>query len=192
MTEKQIIKALKARDTQVLKEVYNKYQAPFMSWVRAKYPTVNVVVFEDVYSEAVLDFYENIIKGKYKHSAAIKTYLFTLGRNKVVNIINKKITHSNKEGDIIKSIEHRTIVNPEQEQYENENAHIIKNLMHQLCNDCQKVLTLFYFHEHSMVEIAEKMGYKNANVAKSKKRDCFKKIAKLAQEQYEKADFFNA
>ncbi len=190
MTEKQTIKALTDGDTQVLKQVYHKHQAPFMAWIRGKYPTVKEAVLEDVYSEAVLDFYENIARGKYKHRAAIKTYLFTLGRNKVVNIINKSITHANKESDIIKDVEQRTIVNPEQEQYENENAHIIKDLMGQLCKDCRKVLTLFYYNEQSMVEIAKKMGYKNANVAKSKKRDCFKKIAKLAQAQYQKADFF--
>ena len=191
MTEKQIVNELRQGNTKVLKQVYNHYKDPFVSWAGMKYNTVARVVLEDVYSDVVLDFYENVTKGKYKRRASIKTYLFTLGRNKIVNIINKKITHKNKETDLIGIVESNSIINPETEQHLTENATIIKDLMNQMCTDCRKVLTLFYFHELSMQKIAEKMGYKNANVAKSKKRECFKKLEKLAQQQYEKADFFS-
>ena len=127
---------------------------------------------------------------KYKYSASIKTYLFTLGRNKIVNIIQKKITHQRKTDEIVIQEESRTTVSPEATQRQNEQAAVIKVLMSQLCENCRNVLTLFYFHEQSMKEIAEKMNYKNANVSKTKKRECFKKLMKLAKEKYSKTDFF--
>lgn len=190
MTEKQLIQELHGRNTMALKQVYQKHREPFIAWASGKFPTVETVIIEDVYSEAVVDFYENILKKKYKHSASIKTYLFTLGRNKIVNIIQKKITHQRKTSDIIIQEENRTTVSPEAEQRKNEQAAVIKALMSQLCEDCRQVLTLFYFHEHSMKEIAKKMNYKNANVSKTKKRGCFKQLMELAKDKYHKSDFF--
>lgn len=190
MTEKQLVQQLQLQNTDALKQVYQKHRAPFIAWASGKFPTVESVVIEDVYSEAVVDFYENILKKKYKHSASIKTYLFTLGRNKIVNIIQKKITHQKKTGEIIIQEESRGIVSPEAEQRKSEQSEIIKTLMNQLCKDCRQVLTLFYFHENSMKEIAKKLNYKNANVSKTKKRECFKKLMNLAKDKYQKTDFF--
>ncbi|MFT6937978.1 MAG: RNA polymerase sigma factor (sigma-70 family) [Saprospiraceae bacterium] len=113
-----------------------------------------------------------------------------MGEIKIVNIIQKKITHQNKTNEIIIQEEGRAIANSEAEQRKNEQAEIIKALMSQLCKDCRQVLTLFYFHENSMKEIAEKLKYKNANVSKTKKRECLKQLMTLAKEKYQKADFF--
>ena len=190
MTEKQQVQELQKRNTTVLKQIYQKHREPFIAWATGKFPTVETVIIEDVYSESVVDFYENILKKKYKHSASIKTYLFTLGRNKIVNIIQKKITHQKKTDEIIIQEESRTTINPEATQRQNEQSTIIKKLMSELCEDCRQVLTLYYFHGHSMKEIAEKMNYKNANVSKTKKRGCFKDLMTLAKEKYNKADFF--
>lgn len=190
MTEKQIVHELQQRNTDALKQVYQKHREPFMAWASGKFPTVEMVIIEDVYSEAVVDFYENILKNKYQHSASIKTYLFTLGRNKIVNIIQKKMTHQSKSDEIIIQEENRGLVNPEAEQRQSEQAAIIKTLLSQLCEDCRQVLTLFYFYEHSMKEIAEKLNYKNANVSKTKKRECLKQLMDLAKEKYKKTDFF--
>lgn len=190
MTEKQLVQELQQRNTNALKQVYQKHREPFIAWASGKFPTVEKVIIEDVYSESVVDFYENILKNKYKYSASIKTYLFTLGRNKIVNIIQKKITHQRKTDEIVIQEESRTTVSPEATQRQNEQAAVIKVLMSQLCENCRNVLTLFYFHEQSMKEIAEKMNYKNANVSKTKKRECFKKLMKLAKEKYSKTDFF--
>lgn len=190
MTEKQLVHELQQGNTEVLKQVYQSHKTAFIAWASGKFPTVETVIIEDVYSEVVVDFYENILKNKYKHSASIKTYLFTLGRNKIINIIQKKITHQSKSDEIIIQEEGRGLVNPEAEQQQSEQSEIIKTLMSQLCEDCQQVLTLFYFYEHSMKEIAEKLNYKNANVSKTKKRDCLKQLMDFAKEKYKKTDFF--
>lgn len=190
MNEKQVISELKKRNTKILKSVYETYQPMFLSWAGKKYASLSPVIIEDVYSEAVIDFYENIIKGKYKHHSSIKTYLFTLGRNKLVNIIKHKMMHQSKEEKIIGITTTRMEISPERENQKNEHIAIVKKMMDELCQDCRKVLTSFYFHDKSMNEIAEEMNYKNANVAKSKKNLCFKKLQKLTKQLYAKADFF--
>lgn len=190
MNEKKIISALTKGDTNALKEVYHHYRQPFILWSAARFSHLDKTVIEDVYSDLVLDFYENIRKRKYKKQASLKTYLFTLGRNKLINITKKNAMHYNKESDIISNLERRTTVNPVREQQLGEHNAIVKEMMRGLCSDCQKVLTLFYYHNLSMNEIAEKMGYKNANVAKSKKNVCYNKLKKMMKAAYSKADFF--
>jgi RNA polymerase sigma factor (sigma-70 family) len=159
-------------------------------WIKAKFPAVEVEVIEDVFSDVVLDFYENIRRGKYSKQAALKTYLFTMGRNKIINIVKKRSMHGSKEPEIITDVERRSTINPIAVQQKNEQHEVVKAMMNELCDDCQKVLTKFYYHRMSMDEIAQEMGYKNANVAKSKKNVCYKKIRKLIQERFSKADFF--
>jgi len=190
MNEKRIIKSLTQGDTHALQEVYLQYRQPFRLWMKAKFPAVEVEVIEDVFSDVVLDFYENIKRGKYSKQAALKTYLFTMGRNKVINIVKKRSMHNTKEHEIITEVEQRATINPIVEQQKSEQHEVVQTMMNQLCDDCRQVLTNFYYHKMSMEEISKKMGYKNANVAKSKKNVCYKKLRKLIQEKFSKADFF--
>ncbi len=190
MNEKRIIQSLTQGNTHALQEVYLEYRLPFRLWVRSKFPNVEAELIDDVFSDVVLDFYENIKRGKYSKQAALKTYLFTMGRNKIINIIKKRSMHFTKEPEIISGVEERSTINPILEQQKNEQEEVVKTMMNELCEDCQQVLTKFYYHKMSMEEIAEKMGYKNANVAKSKKNVCYKKLRRLIQEKFSKADFF--
>ena len=64
----------------------------------------------------------------------------------------------------------------ENKQEEEHIKETVKNLLNNQCKDCKKVLELYYFKELNMEQIAEEMGYKNANVAKKKKYECLKKV----------------
>lgn len=190
MNEKSIIHALQQGDTTALQAVYQEYRQSFLYWARGKFAQLDQTIIEDAYSDLVLDFYENLQNGKYSHQAAIKTYLFTMGRNKLINITKKQALHYVKQNEIIAEVEQQTIINPIRKQQENENSDILQSVMKEMCEDCRSVLMLFYFHNLSMEKIAEKMDYKNANVAKSKKNVCYQKLKKLMQAAYEKVDFF--
>lgn len=190
MNEKSIIQALQQGETTALQEVYQEYRQPFLYWARGKFARLDQTIIEDAYSDLVLDFYENLQNGKYSHQATIKTYLFTMGRNKLINITKKQALHYTKQTEIIADVEQRTAINPILSQQENENSNILQTVMKEMCEDCRNVLTLFYFHNLSMEKIAKKMAYKNANVAKSKKNVCYQKFKKLMQAAYEKVDFF--
>jgi predicted DNA-binding protein YlxM (UPF0122 family) len=57
----------------------------------------------------------------------------------------------------------------------------VKKYLNEQCEDCKKVLELYYFKDLDMKTIAEEMGYKNADVAKKKKYECFKKLAEMVR-----------
>ncbi len=190
MNEKKIIKSLTEGNTKALQEVYHHFRQPFLLWVKTKFQYVDVDTINDVFSDVVLDFYENVKRGKYSQQASLKTYLFTMGRNKLINLVKRKSMQLTKQPEIISEVEERSTINPMREQQKNEQFDIIQKKMLELCDDCRNVLTEFYYNRSSMNEIAQKLGYKNANVAKSKKNVCYKKLRKLIQESYSKTDFF--
>ncbi len=63
-------------------------------------------------------------------------------------------------------------------------------MMDRLDAGCIQILTLFYFKDLETKKIAEIMQFANADVVKSKKYQCFKKLQSLFEENYNSSDFF--
>lgn len=158
-------------------EIYRVHREEFLNWAVARYE-VSRSVAEDIFQDTIISLYDNIRKGKLVtlHSS-LKTYIFAIGKYKLLNEKAK----AGKMGDIPVwepaeyDTGHLEILVEEDEQ------EIFRKKMHlefsKLCDDCKKVLRLYYFKQLSMDEIAVAMGYKNSNVAKKKKYECFKKLA---------------
>lgn len=60
----------------------------------------------------------------------------------------------------------------------------IQSLLHQLGDPCKSLLTMYYFNRFSMAEIAERLDYASADVAKNKKSLCMKKLKALFKKQF--------
>ena len=65
MDEKRIINALTNGDTKALQKVYHQYRQPFRLWVKTRFSSVQVETIDDIFSDVILDFYENVRNGKY-------------------------------------------------------------------------------------------------------------------------------
>jgi DNA-directed RNA polymerase specialized sigma24 family protein len=65
----------------------------------------------------------------------------------------------------------------------------IVQMVEQLDENCRKLLTLFYFEALDMEQIALRMGYNNADTAKAKKYQCFKRLEGKVKAQFNKEDF---
>jgi len=190
MQDEKIISDFKKREMSALQYVYQTYRKDFVKWASYKY-TIEVADAEDVFSDAVIDVYQNVITEKYKKSdkASLKSYLFEVGKNKVLNILNKqKISDTHL----------KIIANQQDKEYNNifesnknqEITNKIKELMGLIDLKCRKVLALFYFHSMTMQEIAHEMEFKNEDVAKNKKLKCLRRLQQLAFGRYDKNDFF--
>ena len=74
---------------------------------------------------------------------------------------------------------------------ENERANLINNCLNELGDTCKRILYYFYYDELSMEDIAEKMGFANADTAKTKKYKCKKELDKLVKSKYSTQDFLD-
>jgi RNA polymerase sigma-70 factor (ECF subfamily) len=190
MQDEKIVSDFRNHDLTALQYVYQTYRKDFIKWASFKY-TIETEIAEDVFSDAVIDVYQNVLSNRYQKSdrASLKSYLFEIGKNKILNILNKqKISDTH-----LKIIAHQQGSSYNNIFETNKNQEIsnkVKELMDLIDEKCQKVLTLFYFHSLSMEDIAHEMDFKNEDVAKNKKLKCLKRLQHIAFGRYDKTDFF--
>lgn len=134
---------------------------------------------EDIFQEGLMALYEQIIDGRFKGASTIKTYLFAICRNKWMKRLRKasvkKETLGN-ETDFADGAEQAL-----DHLIADEEANTLADLLEQVGADCKKVLLLYYYERKRMQEIAQLMGFANAQIAKNKKSRCLKKLKERAQ-----------
>ena len=72
-----------------------------------------------------------------------------------------------------------------------EKIKIINECINSLGETCRKILQLYYFDKLSMQELAEQMGYANADTAKTKKYKCKLELDKKVKTFYKASDFLD-
>ncbi|MDQ3193148.1 MAG: sigma-70 family RNA polymerase sigma factor [Bacteroidota bacterium] len=177
----QIIKEIKAGNQDKLVEVYKLHRNEFIKWICNNHACSEDEA-KDAFQEAIIIFYNNIQQGKITElRSGVKTYLFSIGRFKILNGIKKgqRLVTFDKV-PLTNGMEptENTIDDLHNEKHTQE---VVTKYLDQQCEDCQKVLKMFYFEGQDMKSIAEKMGYKNSDVAKKKKYECFKKLAEMVK-----------
>jgi RNA polymerase sigma factor (sigma-70 family) len=175
------IKEIKNGNETVLIELYKLYRNEFLNWSFFHYK-INKEDGKDIFQDTIIAFYNNVKSGTLIHlTSDVKTYLFGIGKFKIINFI-KKQQRSVTFSDFDLLMVNEPITNEMIDKEENEFIKdTVKKYLNEQCEDCKKVLELYYFKDLDMKTIAEEMGYKNADVAKKKKYECFKKLAEMVR-----------
>lgn len=169
-----IIQKLLNGDDTPLYDLYKSYRDEFIVWAKAKYEATEDQS-KDAFQEAVLGFYENVTSGRLtQFSSTIKTYLFQIGKYKLLNIQKKEQRMTYHEA--LHLIDNGEMVSFMEEKNKAYSQEQISKAIEKLPEDCQKVLKLYYFREYDMDSIARELNYKNADTAKSKKTLCMKNL----------------
>lgn len=128
---------------------------------------------EDLYQEGIITLYEQIKKGNFAMSSSIKTYLYAICRNKWMSKLKSRIPVT----DVYESLEQIPV----------EEAHTgsplpneleIKGAIEKLGEPCRTLLVGYYFHKLSLEQLAGKLNYASANVAKQQKFRCIERLKK--------------
>lgn len=169
-----ILDKLRNGDDSPIFDLYKLYRNEFIVWSKSTYKATEEQA-KDAFQEAVLDFHQNVITGHLTElSSTIKTYLFQIGKHKLLNIQKKESRMTYHDAlHFIENGELETFMEEENKAYSQEQ---ISKAIEKLPEDCQKVLKLFYFNEYDMESIARELNYKNADTAKSKKSLCMKNL----------------
>ena len=175
------IKEIKKGNETILVELYKLYRDEFLNWSFLNYK-ITKEDGKDIFQDSIISFYNNVKSGQLTElTSDIKTYLFAIGKFKIINFLKKQqrsVTFS--DFDLLKVDE--PINNEMLDKEENEFIKTtVKKYLNEQCEDCKKVLELYYFKDLDMKTIAKEMGYKNADVAKKKKYECFKKLAEMVR-----------
>jgi len=133
---------------------------------------------KDVFQEGILVLYRNVKVEGFALNCKIKTYLYSVCKRIWLTELkrkNKAPTNTSETEDIV-SIEDSDIEKIE------ENNNMLNNLsksLELLGEPCKAILTDFYLNNLSMQDIAIKMGYTNADNAKTQKYKCLLRLKKV-------------
>jgi RNA polymerase sigma factor (sigma-70 family) len=121
----------------------------------------------DIFQEALLILYQKIIQQKLHLTCNFSTYLYSVCRFLWIRELTKK-KELNDITDEFPDLVSSGTLNPKTELA---GLKIFSKHFNELCEDCQKVLRL-YFMNVSLEEIKDIMGYKNVQIARDKKYRC--------------------
>ena len=136
---------------------------------------------KDIFQEALIVFWKKAVSAELVLTSKISTYIYSICQNLWRKELDRKSKLSFEEKDQPVELNHDT----------QERILIIRKCINDLGETCRKVLTLFYFEELSMDDIAEQMGFANADTAKTKKYKCKVELDKKVKSIFKTSDFFD-
>ncbi|MEJ7736677.1 MAG: sigma-70 family RNA polymerase sigma factor [Chitinophagaceae bacterium] len=144
------------------------------------------LTYEDsfsAYSDAVLSAIHNILNGRFDNTFSLKTYLFQIFHNKCVDIIRKisnnkqRVNQSAITPELLGHLP-ETTKNIIEKLIDQERISVIMKYLESIGEKCKEILMLFE-DGYSDRDIADKLAYNNAAVAKTTRLRCREKIKNL-------------
>lgn len=147
------------------------YRAEFFRYVKNRFRIEDDIIF-DIYQESFIALYDNIKDGKLSTlTSSLKTYLFRIGINKLYKYLEKET-----KIELVKGLDLYNFEGLECEDADIEMHNELDKILNELGEPCNTVLSLFYWKQKSMKEIAIRMNYTSEQVAKNRKSLCLKTL----------------
>lgn len=177
--DKKIIEAIIHKDDTALLALYKQHKATLHQFINRQLNDPQLA--DELTQDVFLDFIEAL--RDFHFQCSIKTFLFTIAKNKVIDVIRKKkikrILFSSMPEHVVDNI---TAVMFDDELEKKELATQIKTVLDDLPNDYQVVLRLKYIEGEKVQTIARKlsMGFKATESLIFRARKAFVSIWKTS------------
>lgn len=178
MTNHEYIIGFQNNDQRVITTFYEKFEKNFKRNLSSKHSIHDEDLLADIYQETIIRLWENIQRGRIAQenlTADIAGYLYGIGKN-VLREQFRKMKEQSLE-DFPQLSEDSTDYVLEFELTERNKA--IRETVNKMDKPCAPLLIAFYWEGYSMDEIANNLGYSNANSAKTQKNKCMNKLKAL-------------
>lgn len=179
MKDSLILKQIRSGDESALDFIYKKNYKMMTRLIINNNGTEEEA--QDIYQEALIVFWQKARKEDFVLTSKISTYLYSV----CLNLWRKELDRKAKLSNEVKETE--DINNDDKKEREK----IIQDAINSLGDTCRQVLMYYYFDNMSMQEIADKLGFANADTAKTKKYKCKKELDKLIKSKYKATDFLD-
>ncbi len=173
-SDQKIIERIRQNDSRVLAEVFLQYERMVNSYILKQGGAREDA--QDLLQEAVIVLWQKVNSGQFELSSKLNTFILAIVKNKWLAIRRKPQMYSNEDGIPDINDEGLSSLNA---IIADEKKAQLQLAMSKISELCRKLLTLFYFEERDMVSIAGILNLANADVAKSKKYQCKKKLQEV-------------
>jgi len=179
MKDSVILDRIGRGDEKALDELYRKYYRMMTRAIIKNNGTEEEA--KDIYQEALIVFWQKAASHQLVLTSKISTYLYSICLNLWRKELDRKSRLSHEEKDGVEYIDNESL----------ERSKIIHQCIEQLGDTCQKILMYYYFDDMSLQDIANKLGFANAETAKTKKYKCKKRLDSLVKANYSASDFLD-
>ena len=174
LSDQQILQGIREGSAQVrgsaLRVIYVEYYPLIEKFVIANSGTRESAA--DIFQDAIIIFFEKVREEEFVLSSTIKTFLFAIAKNTWLNKLRgKKIDAGLDDFGVDAHLIAKCV-----DLEASERVDLLEKTVRKLGENCQKIITLYYFDKLRMKKIAEDMGFANQQVAKNKKMLCMKKL----------------
>lgn len=162
---KDTLTGIRSGDNRLISHLYDLYRGEFIAFVHRDFSLGEDDAVE-LYQESFIALYENVRNGKLTElTVSLKTYLFRIARNKMMNRLRDSKPHVPLTEDFMENEDEWSVC--QQITYE---------VVRRMEEPCNRILTLYYWDKCSMEEIARRMSYSGAAVAQNRKSICMRKL----------------
>ena len=179
MKDSVVLEKISRGDEKALEYLYKKYYRMMTNIVLKNNGTEQEA--KDIYQDALIVFWQKVTSGQLVLTAKISTYLYSVCTNLWRKELDRKSRLSHEEKDSAEYMDDER----------DERSAIIHNCIDQLGDTCKQLLTYYYFDDIPLQEIANLMGFANAETAKTKKYKCKKRLDNLIKAKYSASDFLD-
>lgn len=175
LDEKKIVEKIIEKDEKALRFLFTTYHKQVFSFIRRQIPSYHLA--EEITQDVFLDFIEAL--RDFHYQCSLKTFLFSIARNKVIDTIRKKrikkILFSALPPQFVEGLK---MVFIDEEIEKKELSQKIKKVLGKLPNDYQMVLRLKYVEGERVKRIAKEisLGFKATESLVFRARKAFIKI----------------
>lgn len=177
ISDSQLIEGIRVRNGKCFEYLYN-YSYPLVSQYVIKSGGSSDDV-KDLIQDCIIITYENIVSGLFLERSSVVTYLFSICKNRWLTYLqrrrNRMVPLENYSSIMNIAYEDNT------EDEINNQSKYVHELLSKSTDRCKEILVFFYYDSLSMEQIAEKLGYTNADNAKNQKAKCMDKLRKVVK-----------
>ena len=176
-SEKELLDGLKNQDRLIIRFFYEEYYTMIVDLINRNSGTDEEA--RDTFQEAMMVLYEKACDPEFSLSSTLKTYLYSICRNKWLMVLRSRKTRNT----FLTDTEDLSLTSDEnilKDVLQHERYQLMRSKLKSLGDDCQQVLELF-FKGTSLREIGQRLGFTEA-YAKKKKFTCQKKLIALVTE----------
>ncbi len=132
---------------------------------------------EDIYVDAILNFREKVVGDQIEVLTDVRAYLLGTCRNMFLVRLKKdeRTNRAIREAQLTADMFHEPF-DSSQAAYRDGLRQVVETALATIPDKCRNILKAFYFEQADLNDIAARMGFASANVAKVIKARCFKKL----------------
>lgn len=174
-SDARILDLIRKGDEEALVPLYETNRRPILNYALRNSGTADDA--QDLLQESLVILWERVRAGKFEHKARLSTFIYAT----VKNIWSQRLRRKQREvaGGLDPEGDRDCSPSVLETMIETERAGLVREALDRIGEQCRNLLLLFYWEELSMEEIAQKLGFANADTVKAKKYQCKKALEKV-------------